>query len=444
MDIKLINHASVLIKLDNVTILTDPWYTGKAFNNSWSLLTNNEPSNDDYLNLDYIWISHEHPDHFHIPTLKRISASVSDNCTIILQKKNSKKIENVLRNFGFNRFIKMRHDTFRAITSEIEIYSYQVGLMDSIMGIRRDGDVLININDCSIHNSEIKHIKNRLGGKSPILLNQFSLAGNNGSEKNVKQLEDKADNIIDDMLRTHLAFNAKATIPFASFMYFSSSTNCYMNEYANKVTDVLRAFEYANCVMRVLYYNESYSDTSVSSIKSSLLWDQLYERKIKEGDFSIYETVTTDLLREALSAKRDLLINRYPRFLVRKLSSVFFLIEDHNTIYELNLFEDKFEEVKSSTYDIKIHSQPLEHALKMPWGVQTIGVGAQYFIESNWKTWSWYRLLFNLNNMEIFLRFRFLIKLELWEYLMDRVRLTSLVSAVVKLKQTFISPITEE
>ena len=40
-EIKLINHSSVLIKHDEIKLLTDPWYNGSAFNNGWSLLYEN-------------------------------------------------------------------------------------------------------------------------------------------------------------------------------------------------------------------------------------------------------------------------------------------------------------------------------------------------------------------------------------------------------------------
>ena len=39
--IKLINHSSVLIKNNDIKLLTDPWYKGSAFNDGWSLLYEN-------------------------------------------------------------------------------------------------------------------------------------------------------------------------------------------------------------------------------------------------------------------------------------------------------------------------------------------------------------------------------------------------------------------
>ena len=68
-NIRLINHASLFMKFNkDMSFLTDPWYTGSAFDNGWSLLhENNEKFIENVLNnTNYIYISHEHPDHFSI------------------------------------------------------------------------------------------------------------------------------------------------------------------------------------------------------------------------------------------------------------------------------------------------------------------------------------------------------------------------------------------
>ena len=36
--INFINHACFKIQVNNYSILVDPWFTGKVFNNSWKLL----------------------------------------------------------------------------------------------------------------------------------------------------------------------------------------------------------------------------------------------------------------------------------------------------------------------------------------------------------------------------------------------------------------------
>ena len=66
--LQFINHASILISNGNKTILTDPWYKGGVFDDGWNLLYENEEEKiRQILNqVDFIWLSHEHPDHFSI------------------------------------------------------------------------------------------------------------------------------------------------------------------------------------------------------------------------------------------------------------------------------------------------------------------------------------------------------------------------------------------
>ncbi len=72
--IQFINHASVIIAGETKSILTDPWFEGDVFHRGWKLLFQNE--NEDIENIlhhvNYIWVSHEHPDHFSIPFFKSI------------------------------------------------------------------------------------------------------------------------------------------------------------------------------------------------------------------------------------------------------------------------------------------------------------------------------------------------------------------------------------
>jgi L-ascorbate metabolism protein UlaG (beta-lactamase superfamily) len=39
MNIEFINHSSFILEQDNLRIMCDPWVEGKAFAESWSLIT---------------------------------------------------------------------------------------------------------------------------------------------------------------------------------------------------------------------------------------------------------------------------------------------------------------------------------------------------------------------------------------------------------------------
>ena len=72
-EIRFINHACLVIKMDELTFATDPWIYGSAFCNGWWLA---QPSPSDAFEVlnkcDFIYISHNHPDHLHPESLQRI------------------------------------------------------------------------------------------------------------------------------------------------------------------------------------------------------------------------------------------------------------------------------------------------------------------------------------------------------------------------------------
>lgn len=102
VNIRWINHATVFIECNGISIITDPWIFGPAFLTGWWL---NSPSPSESMDLlkqaDYVYISHNHPDHLHAETL----ALLDKKKTIITPNFLSKSSEIFLKNMGFKAVI---------------------------------------------------------------------------------------------------------------------------------------------------------------------------------------------------------------------------------------------------------------------------------------------------------------------------------------------------
>ena len=83
MKIKLMSHSSVTVMSSKLNILCDPWYVETAFNDGWTLLPKPSFDYNELSKIDYLWISHEHPEHFHIPTLKAIKPYLKEDVVIV-------------------------------------------------------------------------------------------------------------------------------------------------------------------------------------------------------------------------------------------------------------------------------------------------------------------------------------------------------------------------
>ena len=60
-NIEFVNHASVIISLENISILSAPWFSDTSFHEGWRLL--HEPKKEELMDvlkkISHIYISHE-------------------------------------------------------------------------------------------------------------------------------------------------------------------------------------------------------------------------------------------------------------------------------------------------------------------------------------------------------------------------------------------------
>ena len=101
--IKFINHAFIKIETSSFSFATDPWAIGPAFNNGWWLKKNTRVDwLDEIDKVNFIYISHNHPDHLHPLTLSKINK----NKVLLVPKFQSKSTANFISSLGFKNIFK--------------------------------------------------------------------------------------------------------------------------------------------------------------------------------------------------------------------------------------------------------------------------------------------------------------------------------------------------
>jgi L-ascorbate metabolism protein UlaG (beta-lactamase superfamily) len=238
MNIEFVNHSSIIIKHNGNNIICDPWIEGSVFNKGWSLITPSKFTFEDFKNIDHIWFSHEHPDHFFPPNIKKIPAEYRKNITVLFQYTIDKRVLNFCNDLGFKKVIELKKDQWYNINSDLKVLCehYQEG--DSWICFKSKDRTLLNTNDCGIRNLySAKQIKNKVG-KVDVLLTQFSYAYWVGNPDQKHLREKKANDKLSWLKFQVEIFQPSITIPMASFVYFSHVENFWMNDSVNTPSKV--------------------------------------------------------------------------------------------------------------------------------------------------------------------------------------------------------------
>lgn len=237
-----LNHSCLLVESPQVRMLCDPWFEGSAFNDGWRLLAEHSHRLDE-IDCDYIWLSHEHPDHFSIPTLRQLDSPRR----FIYQKTRDNKVRQYLLANGHS-CIEMDEATPQ-VFGDIRKTIYVSDGYDSASVIEfPDGSTFLNANDARLElGGNIERIRSR-HPRIDLMAAQFSYANWAGNEGDESTPFDQQQLVI-DRLKTYIAqFQPKKLILFASFVYYSHEENFYWNRHwLPQVMEALR--EHAGCII---------------------------------------------------------------------------------------------------------------------------------------------------------------------------------------------------
>jgi hypothetical protein len=428
MEITLVSHASVVIDAGGIKIWTDPWIFSRVFNNSWSLLGKPAYSQEILNDIQYLWISHEHPDHFNIPTLKSLPDEFKKRVVILFQHQNSEKIFSALRSFGFANFQSLPNDRPVFLAGGVDVYCYQASFGDSCLGVRHAGEVVFNINDAELSSSDCRRVLKNLG-KIDLILNQFSLAGYNGYLHYERVLPALAQEKLSRLLTNHRDLDPKVTVPFASFVYFSSEDNRFLNRYANSPEAVASFMQENGCRVRFLVPGEaaSVSDLAMSKDGSEkrglILWQEIYER-IDSLEYTVDPPVEFDELQRLAKEFTSSLKKYFPEILLRRVKPLKFYLRDLGLVAQFDLVNGSLKQLAEpqERADILVNSQPLAASFKFPFGFETLAVSGRFLVQHNFKNWQLLKSITILWNNQIYLRPRYLLNGKMLRYLGARIR----------------------
>ena len=391
--IKLINHSSILIKSGNIKLLTDPWYSGSAFNNGWSLLYEN---NIDTIKkiltcLDYIFISHEHPDHFSINFFKDYEEIIKlNNVKIIFQASHDKRVEKFLKKMNFEMIILEDKERFK-INDKTFATIFKQGHIDSALLYETEDFYHLNINDCNFLKRELLEINNCIVDKNKkiIIYIQFSYASFRANDEWLKQAAlYKLNNIV----KVNDIFNSTLIVPFASFFNFSHSENQHLTQFVNSTSIVSNFLNHNNINHCFLNPHMDLIDLSKLVNKDSIqkkvnmesinFWDD----KKANANINFYETDVIPINKENIKFFLSRIKKYNNLFLMRLIRLISFKkvfgdllikINGTNDVYLLNFFRVLKLNSFIKTPDISMSSEQFNLLLKQAFGIESLLVSGR-------------------------------------------------------------------
>tara|TARA_B100000676_G_scaffold312715_1_gene388465 strand:+ start:1271 stop:2668 length:1398 start_codon:yes stop_codon:yes gene_type:complete len=147
MIIRYYSHATFqLVSEKGLRLLTDPWLFNPVYGHMIWQFPECPISDKEYFEQDFIYISHEHPDHFCLRTLD----SFSRHTPIIIRRYNTAEfLRNRLHRLGFLNTIELSHRESICLGKDLEVTLVADPFSSDSLLIVSDGShTVLNQNDC--------------------------------------------------------------------------------------------------------------------------------------------------------------------------------------------------------------------------------------------------------------------------------------------------------
>src|SRR6185295_10842912 len=109
MKVTYIGHACMIMESGGTRILMDPWLIDPTYHGTWWHYPPLTLGIRDLPKIDYLYISHEHPDHFDPPTLRQFDKDLK----VIIPNFRRKRFLERLQAIGFRDITELAFGTER-------------------------------------------------------------------------------------------------------------------------------------------------------------------------------------------------------------------------------------------------------------------------------------------------------------------------------------------
>jgi hypothetical protein len=235
MHLQTISHATLLVspQADAPPVLaTDPWLVGSCYWRSWWLSNPPDAATIERVAQSrYVYITHEHPDHLHIPSLRRIAPGP----TILVPDFLDMEMDGYLaEELGFE-VRRLAPETWIDLGAGVQVMSLPYPSNDSVLLVDTPTALLIDLNDVKPVSGFLDRIgqTTRAIEKPRLVLRSYSLAGPACSYfvEGARKPRIAAKNYISAALQQSRVVGGDYFVPFASQAVFRRKDSAWANDF---------------------------------------------------------------------------------------------------------------------------------------------------------------------------------------------------------------------
>jgi hypothetical protein len=238
--LRTMGHASIALYEQGgcPILLTDPWLVGSVYWRSWWLQNYPSPDELDWLaKSERVYVTHEHPDHFHMPSIRRLGAgprylfpALSEQVFLEYMTQQDFRAE-VLPALAW-----------QSLSDRVSILSIPTWNDDSLLIIDTPSALILNFNDAKPLSSVVKAIRRlaERSAKPKVLLCSYSPASlvNSFSDQSGALKLKEPRQYVDYVSRLCDRVGADVYLPFASQAVFNRDDSRWANEHSTTYGDL--------------------------------------------------------------------------------------------------------------------------------------------------------------------------------------------------------------
>lgn len=353
MKFKFIGNAAGIFTGSNGTrILCDPWIVDGVFEGSWHHYPPLKTKLSDIKDVDGIYVSHIHPDHYD----ERNFNFPKDIPLIILNEGPNFLKKNLINN-GYNNFIEIKDNEtvdfkefkltlYKPFTKHIFEESLIGNLIDSALVLENAGVTTINFNDNQPDENACLFLKNRFKNIDLAMLN-YNAAGpypscfdNLTTKEKINENKRILKRNFDHLCNIIPILQPKSILPFAG-AYIIGGKNYYKNEYLGTTTwdecaEYLKDNMMFDSKVFCLRENQTYDIKNQKQLEKYEKLDvtemKKYIQSLKGKKYEYENDEMPDIfkLKNEIDLASTRFIDRVKRFNIELETNVYLKIENEN------------------------------------------------------------------------------------------------------------------